>query len=214
MPLKQIFQQLLISVVAITFASFLIWLLSWASDGGLLRTIGGVTKEQLTNVESEHYIDLQGEPGLPGLQGEQGEQGERGIAGTAVHLPNGAVVAFYLSDGCPEGWEKFNLGAGRFIVGVGRHNKKDQYGKPIDELEFGEQGGGRKHKLSKAEMPKHTHEYIFSSGKKSPLHNDTSETEFGLKDESEETTESGKNLPHNNMPPFLALHYCVPEISD
>ena len=217
---EKFFQHFVTSVAAITFASILLGVISWGTKGGLVRSIGGVSIEQLTNEQSVHFINLkgaQGPPGPkgdPGIQGPLGLKGDLGLAGSSMAFPDGAVIAFYLSDGCPEGWKNFNLGAGRFIVGVGRHTINDRYGELVHPLKFGEMDGDRKHKLSKDEMPMHTHLYKFSSGNDSPLHTDVSEDEFGQKDQTKETSESGKNISHNNMPPFLALYYCIPERSN
>ena len=228
---EKFYQQFVTSVAAITFASILVGVISWGTKGGLVRSIGGVSLEQLTNDQSEHFINLKGaqgppgpkgDPGIqgppgpkgdPGIQGQLGLKGDPGPAGSSMAFPDGAVIAFYLSDGCPEGWKNFNLGAGRFIVGVGRHTINDRYGELVLPLNFGEMNGERKHKLSKDEMPMHTHSYKFSSGIDSPLHTDVSTDEFGQKDQTKETSKSGGNISHNNMPPFLALYYCISERS-
>lgn len=120
----------------------------------------------------------------------------------------GAVVAFNRAD-CPRGWTAFVPGAGRFIVGAGRHTINDQWGNEIAELALREQGGERTHVLTEEEMPRHSHLYEFSSGNNSPQYVDHSSNEFGLKDRRERTTQEGRNAPHNNMPPYVALNYCV-----
>lgn len=145
------------------------------------------------------------------MQGERGPQGEQGLKGDAAFVPVGAVVAFREVDGCPTdmGWRNFGEGAGRFIVGTGSHTQFDSYGMQVESLKLGAKGGHRTHRLSKDEMPEHSHEYVFSSGKASPRKGDTSEDEFGKKDRTIQTGKSGNNDPHNNMPPYVALHYCI-----
>ena len=153
----------------------------------------------------------QGPQGVRGAQGEQGLQGVRGAQGDAAFVPVGAVVAFRDTDGCPTdmGWRNFGEGAGRFIVGTGSHTQFDSYGMHVENLKLGAKGGHRTHRLRKEEMPAHSHEYAFSSGQASPKHVDTTPDEFGAKDRTIQTGESGNNVPHNNMPPYVALHYCV-----
>ena len=77
--MNRLLQQFLVSVLAITCATFVVWILGWASGGGLVRVMGGVTEDQLKDRNSVHYIDLTGETGSPGVQGEPGEQGPPGI---------------------------------------------------------------------------------------------------------------------------------------
>ena len=127
---------------------------------------------------------------------------------TATTLPQGAIVAFNREEECPPGWQEYKDGEGRFIVGVGRHTLHDEYGQEVTELVFGEKNGGRTHKLSIPEMPKHTHTYKFSSGYNSPKHTDSSSDEFGMKDRENMTGAAGGNMPHNNMPPYIALYFC------
>lgn len=157
---------------------------------------------------------LQGEQGLQGErgpQGEQGLQGVRGAQGDAAFVPAGAIVAFDLADGCPkdQGWRDFTTGAGRFIVGVGSHTQYDRYGNSVEDLELGEVGGHRTHQLTKGELPTHSHEYDHSTGNSSREFKSTSKNQFGKIDRTTQTGESGNSDPHNNMPPYVALHYCI-----
>lgn len=128
---------------------------------------------------------------------------------TATTLLQNAIVVFDREEGCPPGWQEYDAVAGRFIVGVGRHTEHDEYGNEVTNFKFGDTGGGRTHKLLKSEMPSHEHTYTFSSGRISPGHPDHSPNEFGAKDIPDKPTgTTGGNEPHNNMPPFIALHYC------
>ena len=112
-----------------------------------------------------------------------------------------AVVAFS-EDKCPRGWRDYSAGAGRFIVGTGRHAE----GVPPLRLEAS--GGSRTHKLTVSEMPRHSHKGAWSSGYDSPEHTDYSADEFGDKDAERHTTPAGEGMPHNNMPPYIALSLC------
>ena len=131
------------------------------------------------------------------------------LAKNCTVLHRDAIVAFNRKEGWPKGWEKYEEGAGRLIVGVGRH-EKTEYNQSIPELDVGETGGTRTHRLSTEEMPEHSHQYEFSTGYDSPRHTDSSPDEFGDHDTFEETSRSGGNSPHNNMPPYIALHFCRP----
>lgn len=85
---------------------------NWTSGGGLIRFLGGVTEDHLEN----HHTPE-----------------------SAATIPSGAILAFN-SEGCPDGWMKYQKGAGRFIVGVGRHSEYDVRGELIEGFEF---GGGK-----------------------------------------------------------------------
>lgn len=124
-----------------------------------------------------------------------------------VEIPDHAVVAFNRAE-CPTGWRDYRDASGRFIVGIGRHSQHDQYGFELAELELGDTGGSRTHRLTEPEMPTHTHEYVFSDGYDSPRHTDTSVDEFGDKNRTQDTTPTGGGARHNNMPPFVALRFC------
>ena len=131
-------------------------------------------------------------------------------------LPSGAVVAF--EGGCPAGWKNYGGAAGRFIAGVGRHSEHDQYGVAVAPLADNETGGHRTHRLTILEGAWHRHEYVHSAGigryappqqreNISPfeLAAYVGMTDLGIDDATY------ANEPHNNMPPYIALHYCIQE---
>ena len=126
----------------------------------------------------------------------------------AGSILTGAVVAFE-TDACPTGWAPYVQGSGRFIVGTGRHSLNDQYGAPLAEFAVGSTGGSRSHKLTVDEMPQHRHEYGYSSGNLSPQHVDYTPAEFGAKDQQALTSAVGQGIPHNTMPPYIALLLCT-----
>lgn len=90
----------------------------------------------------------------------------QGRSGAVSDFPSGAVVAFDREDGCPPGWSEYGDADGRFIVGDGRHAVHDTYGNEVAELEFGEEGGERTHRLSVSEMPSHDHVQWYASGER------------------------------------------------
>ena len=126
----------------------------------------------------------------------------------SINVPHSAIVAFD-SNECPAGWRRFARGAGRVIVGTGRHSQFDEYGNELAPWTHGTDGGSRSHQLVTAEMPVHAHTYVFSTGRNSPQHVDQSPDEFGYKNlPNHPTGSAGGGEPHNNMPPFLALSLC------
>ena len=134
----------------------------------------------------------------------------QGQSGPSPDFPSGAVVAFDREDGCPPGWSEYRDADGRFIVGTGRHTVHDPYGNEVADLEFGREGGERTHRLSVDEMPPHSHTYVFSTGHRSPArYSDYTPDEFGVKNLPDHPTSAvGGNMPHNNMPPYIALRFC------
>lgn len=130
---------------------------------------------------------------------------------TAVDLPSDAVVAFAKEDGCPVGWSEYQLAAGRFIVGVGRHSEHNRYGNPVATKKVGEKGGEDQVKLKIDHMPSHSHQVPSRGNPPEP------EKIFALKAaarghhigrHSRPTDTTGGNQPHDNMPPYVALLYC------
>lgn len=215
MSTKTIVSQATSSLIAVVLVAVLLLLWNWASEGGLVRVLGGITEQELQ--EPEWRDALRGERGEPGEQGDAGEQGDpgekgdRGAQGDAASFPVGAVVAFDLPDGCPtdEGWQDYDKGAGRFIAGMGRHAPSDRYGNPVEELTLGQVGGHRTHRLTEPELPAHSHRYEFSSGSARRAEGGFTRIEFGAKDRIRLTGSTGKNASHNNLPPFIALRYCI-----
>lgn len=139
-----------------------------------------------------------------------------------ISLPPGMIVAFDRASGCPAGWASFDPAKGRMVIGVDDEQFILQYvaGTPRYQL-----GGEQTHTLVLAEMPSHRHT-ITSSPPGKNIHDGFggSGAHFGLYpvyDPSIEpqpgwsTTQhlnfmsaEGGNQPHNNMPPYIALHYC------
>ena len=136
-------------------------------------------------------------------------------------VPRGVVIAFDRDDldqdTCPKGWRPFELSRGRVIVGAGDPSGSpgsfgsDENGALLTRRSLREYGGTEKHSLVLNEMPSHTHEYQFSSGYDSPHHVDNTPAEFGKKDRIAKTSATGDGVPHNNMPPYVALYFCKKE---
>ncbi len=151
-----------------------------------------------------------------------------------AEIPAGAVIAFDLRSGCPDGWNEFSEGNGKFLIGSGEgkltntgpySQKKQGAITPLPSIEFGLQGGALEHKLTRLEVPNHSHlVYGNWSADHTPpesLHNlqahkNTSPTSgYALRLPTEEIKRTQDDhlgdtvgSAHNNMPPYIALHFC------
>lgn len=110
-----------------------------------------------------------------------------------------AVVAF--DSECPSGWIVAPAMAGRVIVGAGAATG-------LTERARGDSGGEETHLLTIAEMPSHTHSYIFTKDSGTPTKVDTTPWEHGDRKPDEQTGAAGGSQPHNNMPPYQVLQFC------
>ncbi len=133
-------------------------------------------------------------------------------------VPSGAVLAFDLPNGCPDGWAPFAAAQSRAIVGatdgpfepgLGRDSEQE----PLRELKYREHGGAETVTLKEAEMPRHSHLVPIALGPRAPYGRD-SESVNSLAGSNEvpfqpsKTDGRGSAQPHNNMPPYIALYYC------
>jgi hypothetical protein len=120
-------------------------------------------------------------------------------------LPNGAVVAFDKSEGCPSGWSSFLAAGGRTIIGAGPNSNLDENGRQLSVRQLGASGGEEKHKLSLDEMPPHNHGggLVGTSD-----HGGLDNSARGVANNEKPLELEGKGLAHNIMPPFIALYYC------
>lgn len=123
-----------------------------------------------------------------------------------VLVPSTAVVAFHAAK-CPEGWKEVDYTKGRFIVGVGNSEGLTTYN-------LRQQGGEEKHKLTVDEMPSHQHSYddyyYYDDEKGSPEYQTKQGDDTGTRKEEKgrKTSSSGGDMPHNNLPPYVALLFC------
>ncbi|QUJ68951.1 hypothetical protein KDD30_07755 [Photobacterium sp. GJ3] len=130
-------------------------------------------------------------------------------------IPSGAVMAFDLEK-CPTGWgwHPFRGAQGRFILGIGNNNEsnKDQNGQVLTNWKLGNNGGEENHKLTVSEMPAHSHAgYRVPWGRLDWDGGPSADfwARNGGKYQKYQTSVVGGNNSHNNMPPFIALLYCV-----
>jgi len=121
-------------------------------------------------------------------------------------IPSGAVMAFAKSE-CPEGWGIFKDAYGRTIIGAGK-------GDGILVKTLFEKGGEEKHALMINEMPKHQHDTVIGVTRptaKWGMGNKIKTTMVSKYNfyPSGKTSYAGGGEEHNNMPPYIALRYCV-----
>lgn len=147
-------------------------------------------------------------------------------------IPDGAIVA--LSSPCNnyDGWEDYADGAGKFLLGAGTGVLRPQgphapllpdgtHEINLSTVNAGDQGGEEKHRLLISEMPIHKHQVsTFEwghtiNGNNHPKRIDVDDGEpwppsNGLTGRLETDTR-GENMPHNNMPPYIAVYFCKKE---
>ena len=119
----------------------------------------------------------------------------------AAGVPSGAVVAFDLSTGCPNGWSPIRDLNGRVIVGA----HKDR------AAEFGYRaiGGAKEHALTVEQMPEHVHRFFGNVGGEHDIQFvSAGKGTTRLKPERTWTKSAGKGEPFTNMPPYMALFFC------
>lgn len=152
-----------------------------------------------------------GEPGDAGPVGPKGDRGEPGAQGKVgpsgkFDIPKGAIVAFDLPSGCPNGWTDVGKTdparfAGRMLVAVGIHENREPQS-------YGNIGGAEKHQLTTAEMPGHVHSLNHGDEHTSDLPNHGySVSAYGTMSVGP-VAGTAVGGDHNNMPPYIALHFC------
>ena len=174
----------------------------------------------ITELKTNHADDIKGEKGDAGEPGQVGADGSPGRNGNDALIPVGAVMAFDLPNGCPMGWKTFEEATSRVIVGAYADRAagnitaptEDENGNALSARHYRNWGGTEKHKLEISELPSHDHAYIdryvVSRGDAEMM---TDGPIRGWRDHERTTKQKGGNIPHNNMPPYIALHYCKKE---
>lgn len=128
---------------------------------------------------------------------------------TANTVPKGAVVAF--ATACPTefGWKEYEAASGRFVVAVGDNTDVAGTSRTF-ALGVGDNDGAYQHVLTLDEMPAHRH----AVDRQGPTRGIEGLPPIGTdgaiiaKIEQEMTSTTGKGQPHNNVPPYIALHFC------
>lgn len=130
-------------------------------------------------------------------------------------VPAGAVMPFDRAPAnpCPTGWEVFKEATSRAIIGAGDSANfyepkfaRDERGRPLTPRAYREHGGEEIHQLTVDEMPTHAHSYGTESGTDG---NRSGQQDATYSRISANTGSAGGDQPHNNMPPYVALYFCV-----
>ena len=132
-------------------------------------------------------------------------------------IPVGGIVMWSGSPTqIPDGWALCNGQAsngratpdlrGRFVVG---YNPSDS-----DYSSVGKTGGEKRHTLTVAEMPAHTHDYKFKGADiEAAYDNDNyfynQHNKYDKNDNNKTTESTGGNQPHENRPPYYALCFIM-----
>lgn len=116
--------------------------------------------------------------------------------------------------GCEEafgdGWVAYAAIGGRFPLAAGKGTDNRDETRTFDLRPEQREGGTYRHVLTEDQMPSHHHEYVTTTGQ----HDGRKVIDYG-DDQREnhtyrtETTQpTGRDRPHNNMPPYLVLNFC------
>ncbi len=138
------------------------------------------------------------------------------VISKALDPLKGIVVASTRS--CPElgtGWTVFEEGAGRFIIGVGgKYELPYVAGEPKYQI-----GGAEERNIALTSMPEHRHTLpMHTTGEEAPhVRGGAATTDFFQHrvfvtgTTNHVTASTGGKVPHNNMPPYIALYFCKKE---
>ncbi|CAN7690187.1 hypothetical protein LJR030_003625 [Rhizobium sp. LjRoot30] len=141
-------------------------------------------------------------------------------------LPESAIVAF--AGPCPVGWEPYRPATARIIVGAGdefdqvyRHWEQQLQSGGVQKVELSahpllSHGGEAAHILTIAEMPSHAHEGNTGGGGLAMRYDSNPNGNafgsgghrFSQVEHTHPIASEGGNEAHQNMPPYIALHYC------
>lgn len=166
---------------------------NWASHGGLITLLGGISKTELEAKLKELP------PSAPG------------------GIPFGAVVAFD-SDACPPGWTTFKPATARTIIGSGSlfepGMEEDGSGVALKVQKYRGHGGARWVTLKEENLPVHQHDtQIASENSLFGLGETKPNAIFGSKYDRAtvaKTSPYGKAKPDavETLSPYVALAYC------
>jgi len=122
-------------------------------------------------------------------------------------IPKGIIIAFF-GESIPDGW----------VLCDGNNCTPDLRGRSLfmDINNIGEIGGAENHQLTIGELPTHSHDYNVNGGGFSLLTNATGSDKYFRSGQTRGSVGNNvsrvnftQNLPHNNMPPYLAMNYIM-----
>lgn len=127
-------------------------------------------------------------------------------------MPKGAIIMWSGAVATlPDGWALCNGQtsngvvtpnlSGKFIVG---YDSSDS-----DYNAIGKTGGEKKHQLTVAEMPSHSHSYTITTGNDDDVKHDGYDSVVSLNLNSTSTGSTGGNQAHENRPPYYTLAYIM-----
>jgi hypothetical protein len=157
----------------------------------------------------------------------------------AFRASEGLVAAFNRepSSPCPENWELFAPAGGRFIIGAGDNTNKDENGNDLSDHTVGTTKGEEKHAQQLEELVPHQHEgrtefaspaerlvVVYQAGPTilpnhavgftgGPAHRAENNIAIPGAEHKHifktDSTLGALGKPENNLPPFIALYYCI-----
>ncbi len=131
-------------------------------------------------------------------------------------IPAGAVMAFQLN-ACPDGWREFGRARGRFIIGSGNFDNENytyngrNWSSGARTYVMNNRGGYANWLQGEDEIAEHSHTVpILSRSGYSTLlgGRDAADTDSSA---AMDTSIEGGTTPMENIPPYLALLYCIKE---
>ena len=151
-------------------------------------------------------------------------------------VPAGAVMAFDLPTGCPDGWGAFEDAGGRAVIGAGAGMipGTEERDLNIQTKKYRQHGGDEKVTLTISEMPGHDHSegtleatapnpFMHVTPAGTPLSGGTASSLWDPNPDhtgganfsdghthaiTGSTGSEGGGVAHNNMPPYIALYFC------
>lgn len=184
---------------------------------GAASTLADNSEEQIENLTADFKFRLEdGRSQLARLRTVAGQEEFatnpdfiKAIASFIDPLPADLVVASLTPCGNLQSgkWSRYEAASGRFILG-----ESQQY--PI-----GRPGGEAEVSLNNLQLPDHDHRFTNkflahapgSNFQQSGIQGNHGNTGFVHFENRERTFNAGEGRPHNNMPPYVALYFCVKE---
>lgn len=230
MDWKGIQEKIAVSVITAVILGGLALGWNFASEGGVIRLIGGIPEKDL----KPHLMRLA--EGIEAAATKAELEARIELPTADQSIPRGAVIAFDRDDldqsKCPPGWQPFKNARARVIIGAGDPGEApgkmsfDEQARPLTHYVRGQHGGAEGHELTTAEMPSHQHmnsrrfALLFAAGnraidlsslpvrkidKASAKYTDMVQT---TSNSFYDTKATGEGKQHSSMPPYVALYFC------
>ena len=89
---------------------------------------------------------------------DKNKRGIEKITGLNYPIISGAVVAFDLGKGCPEGWSRYEQAESRVIIGA-THRDHFSDRSELTQYKYDDKGGKEEFIITYNELPSHEHEF-------------------------------------------------------